>query len=202
MTLEEAVFSQKFQAGEELEQQQQAAGNMSVAFMLSMAGIFFLLVALFNSFSQPFLIMVVIPFGFTGVIVGYALQGMEMSMVAMIGMLGLAGVLINDSVVMIDNFNRRKEEAGGLFLDDDGIADGAKSRLRPILITSVTTVAGLAPAAYGLAGDNPTMTPIVMAMTWGVAFGTFVSLLLLPCLFGAEQDLRRLVGRLTSGKLL
>ncbi len=182
--------------GGELEQQQDALGNAGVAFALCLVSILFLLVVLFNSLTQPFLIMVVIPFGFMGVIAAYALQGIEMSMLAFIGILGLAGVLVNDSVVMIDVLNRRKEEKPGDFLSDSEIGRGARERLRPVVITSVTTVAGLAPAAYGLAGSNPFMTPIVMAITWGVAFGTFVSLLLLPCLYAAEQDLRRWARRL------
>ncbi len=191
--------------GGELEQQQDALGNAGTAFALCLVSILFLLVVLFNSLTQPFLIMAVIPFGFMGVIAAYALQGIEMSMLAFIGILGLAGVLVNDSVVMIDVLNRRKEAAGEAsprrgasetLLSDHEIGRGARERLRPVVITSVTTVAGLAPAAYGLAGSNPFMTPIVMAIAWGVAFGTFVSLLLLPCLYAAEQDLRRWTRRL------
>lgn len=181
--------------GGELEQQEQALGNAGVAFGICLVSILFLLVVLFNSFTQPFLIMAVIPFGFMGVIAAYALQGIEMSMLAFIGILGLAGVLVNDSVVMIDVLNRRKEKEKGALLSESEIARGARERLRPVVITSLTTVAGLAPAAYGLAGSNPFMTPIVMAITWGVLFGTFVSLLLLPCLYAAEQDLRRFMSR-------
>jgi multidrug efflux pump subunit AcrB len=122
---------------------------------------------------------------------------MEMSMMAFIGILGLAGVLVNDSLVMIHTLNLRKQEKDGdAFLSEDEISEGAKQRLRPIVITSVTTVAGLAPGAYGLAGSNPFMTPVFMAIAWGVMFGTFVTLWLLPCLYAAEQDLRRSVRRL------
>jgi multidrug efflux pump subunit AcrB len=159
-----------------------------------MVGIFFLLTLLFNSLSQPFLIMIVIPFGFLGVIVAFALQDMEMSLMAFIGILGLAGVLVNDSLVMIHSLNLRKQDKGtGAFLSEDEISEGAKQRLRPIVITSVNTVAGLAPGAYGLAGSNPFMTPVFMAIAWGVLFGTFVTLWLLPCLYAAEQDLRRIL---------
>ncbi|MCP4548467.1 MAG: efflux RND transporter permease subunit [bacterium] len=101
-----------------------AARNVGIGFIMCLVSIFFLLVVLFNSVTQPFLIMVVIPFGFTGVIVGFALQGIELSMIAMIGILGLAGVLVNDSVVMIDALNRRKDEHRGP-LSDDEIAEGA-----------------------------------------------------------------------------
>ncbi|MGD9171596.1 MAG: efflux RND transporter permease subunit [Candidatus Thiodiazotropha sp.] len=176
----------------ELEQQAEAVGNAGIAFMVCMLGIFFLLSLLFNSLSQPFLVISVIPFGFMGVIVAFALQGIEMSMMAFIGILGLAGVLVNDSLVMVHHLNQKKREKGtAALLCDDEIAQGAQQRLRPIVITSVTTVAGLIPGAYGLAGYNPFMTPIFMAIAWGVFFGTFVTLVLLPCLYALEQDLRR-----------
>jgi multidrug efflux pump subunit AcrB len=186
--------------GGEMEQQKEAMGNAGIAFLACLLGIFFLLTLLFNSLSQPFLIMIVIPFGFLGVIVAFALQGMEMSMMAFIGILGLAGVLVNDSLVMIHSLNLRKQgkEDGG-YLSEDEISEGAKQRLRPIVITSVTTIAGLAPGAYGLAGSNPFMEPVFMAIAWGVWFGTFVTLWLLPCLYAAEQDLRRFSRRLVDG---
>jgi multidrug efflux pump subunit AcrB len=136
--------------------------------------------------------MIVIPFGFIGVLVAFSLQNMEMSMAALIGILGLTGVLVNDSLVMIAHLNRRKSEHS--FLEIQAIAEGASQRLRPIVITTITTVAGLAPAAYGLGGDSPFLTPMIMTMMWGVVFGTLVTLILLPCLYATEQDLRKLLG--------
>ncbi len=182
--------------GGELEQQQDAMGNLGIAFALAMLSLFLLFVLLFGSFTQPFLIMSVIPFGFTGVLIGFGLQGMELSMIALFGIVGLAGVLVNDSTVMIHGLNRRRRELGNHGLSNQEVADGAATRLRPIMITSITTVAGLAPAAYELGGANPFMTPMIMAMLWGVLFGTFVSLILLPCLFASEQDFRSLLRRI------
>jgi multidrug efflux pump subunit AcrB len=84
----------------------------------------------------------------------------------------------------------------GDWLGDRGVADGTARRLRPIVITSVTTVAALLPTAYGLAGSNPFITPMVLAMAWGILFGTLISLLLMPCLYAVDQDVkRRLLGR-------
>lgn len=182
--------------GGELEQQRDAIGNLGIAFVLAMLALFFLFVLLFGSFTQPFLIMSVIPFGFTGVLIGFGLQGMELSMIALFGIVGLAGVLVNDSTVMIHGLNRMKRAVGNHRLSNQEVADGAAERLRPIMITSVTTVAGLAPAAYELGGANPFMTPMIMAMLWGVLFGTFVSLILLPCLFASEQDVRGLARKI------
>jgi len=178
--------------GGELEQEKAAMGGIESAALFSLIALFFLFVLLFNSFTQPFLIMIVIPFGITGVFVGFALQGLDLSIFALMGIIGLTGVLVNDSTVMLHGLNRMRKQTGHHTLGDREIADGASTRLRPIMITSITTVAGLAPAAYEFGGGNPFMTPMIMAMLWGIMFGTLVSLILLPCLYAAEQDIRKL----------
>ncbi len=180
--------------GGELEQQQEAIGNVGIAFQVCLLAMFLLLIILFNSVTQPLLIMTVIPFGFVGVLLAFLVQGLEMSMMSLIGILGLAGVLVNDSVVMIDHVNRTTHAAVAAGRDRlEAVAEGAMSRLRPIVITSITTVAALAPAAYGLAGDNPYMTPMIMVILWGVLTGTLVSLVLLPCLYMVDEDLKERV---------
>ena len=191
--------------GGELEQQKAALGNIQFAFLICVISIFFVLVILFNSLTQPFLIMIVIPFGLSGIIIGFSLQGIEMSFLALIGVLGLIGVLVNDSLVMVASLNRLKIAKSAdsaqrvYYLSNQEIADGAGRRLRPIVITSLTTCAGLFPTAYGIAGSNPFITPMVMAMFWGILFGTLMSLIFLPCLYAAEQDLRKLFRKILGG---
>lgn len=181
--------------GGELEQQQAAMGSMSQAFTICILSIFVALVLLFNSYSQPLLVLICIPFGLIGVIVGFGLQGLAMGFVAMTGVIGLAGVLVNDSLVMLHTLNHLRDEKGRMLTDDE-IAFAASYRFRPIVITSLTTVAGLFPTAYGIAGSNSYISPMVMAMAWGVMFGLFITLLLLPCLYGLDQDSKRLLARL------
>ncbi len=120
-----------------------------------------------------------------GVFLAFAVQRMPISFLALIGVLGLIGVLVNDAVVMIFTLNKEAHTR-----DPDRIAQQASSRFRPIMITSLTTLVGLFPTAYGWGGYNPIVAPMVMAMAWGVAFGTVISLLLLPCLFALNEDLR------------
>ncbi len=185
--------------GGELEQQEEALGNFGGAFLLCLLAMLMLLIVLFNSVTQPLLIMAVIPFGVVGVLLAFVLQNLEMSMMSLIGVLGLAGVLVNDSVVMIDHVNRETRSAVAAGRDRmTAVADGAMGRLRPIVITSITTVAALAPAAYGVAGANPYMTPMIMVILWGVLTGTVISLVLLPCLYMVEQDIRLLVRRVVG----
>lgn len=173
--------------GGELEQQQEAMGDFGIAALLAMLGIAVVVILLFDSVVQPLLILAVIPFGLVGVLAGFALQGFELSLIALIGMLGLAGVLVNDAVVLVSRLGDLRRAEGCVALDAEQIARGASERLRPIVITSVTTVAGLMPTAYGLAGNAAFIAPMVMAIAWGVLFGTTITLVLLPALVAVEQ---------------
>lgn len=176
--------------GGELQRQQQAMGSIGSAAIMSLAGILFLLVLLFNSMTQPVLVMMVIPLGIVGVLLAFTLHGFDLSMSAAIGMTGLTGILVNDSLILIDRLNRAR--TGG-FLSEEEVVSNAATRLRPIFITTVTTVAALFPSAYGLLGANPFLQPMIMAMFWGVMFGSLITLFYLPCLYVIEQDLRRWV---------
>ena len=157
--------------GGELEQQQEAMGDFGIAALLAMLGIAVVLILLFDSVIQPLLILAVIPFGLVGVLAGFALQGFELSLIALIGILGLAGVLVNDAVVLVSRLGDLRRAEGCVALDAEQIAFGASQRLRPIVITSVTTVAGLMPTAYGMAGNAAFIAPMVMAIAWGVLLG-------------------------------
>ena len=178
-----------FYQGGEIEQQQESMGDLLIAFVTCLLLSFFILVLLFNSYSQPLIVLAVLPFGVVGVVLAFAIQDIPMSFLAMIGLLGLVGVLLNNSVVLIHTLNTGKRH-----INTDAIARRSVTRFRPIVITSLTTLVGLVPAAYGWGGAEPLMPPMVMAMVWGVLFGTLVSLLMLPCLFAVNQDLRRWIG--------
>jgi multidrug efflux pump subunit AcrB len=175
--------------GGELEQQAEALGDLGGAAIICLLSIFAALVILFNSLSQPLLIILCIPFGLIGVVLCYAVQGLSMGMMSITGVIGLVGVLVNDSLVLMHTLNERRRESGAL-LSVDEVADIARRRFRPIFITSVTTAVGLLPTAYGIMGENSYITPMVMSMAWGVVFGGLVSLVLLPVLYMVEQDIR------------
>jgi multidrug efflux pump subunit AcrB len=109
------------------------------------------------------------------------------------------GVIVNDALVMLDRFNierKQHSERGDTLLHDRQIVECASVRLRPVVITTVTTCAGLFPAAYELGGSNGLITPMVMAMFWGVLIASIITLFLLPCLYAIERDL---VARLNPG---
>ena len=180
--------------GGELEEQGKALGDLGTAALICVLLIFAALVILFNSLSQPLLIMLCIPFGLVGVVLCYSVQGLSMGIMSITGIIGLVGVLVNDSLVLLHTLNEERRERG-TFLSVFEVASVARRRFRPILITSVTTAVGLLPTAYGILGENSYISPMVMSMAWGVVFGGLVSLVLLPVLYMVEQDIRMKLSR-------
>ena len=156
---------------------------------LALLAIFVLLVLLFNSASQPLLVLGTIPFGFAGVLLAFAIHGIALDIGALLATLGLAGVVINDALVMIDSLNRRKLAVQNA-LTDSLLIEGASARLRPVFITTVTTVAGLLPAAYEIFGPSTFTTTMAMALLWGLLAGSLATIFILPCAYRIHQDLQ------------
>tara|TARA_R110002124_G_scaffold79785_1_gene211753 strand:- start:5165 stop:8251 length:3087 start_codon:yes stop_codon:yes gene_type:complete len=181
--------------GGELEEQGEMLGDLGVAAIICLLSIFVALVILFNSLTQPLLIMLSIPFGLVGVVLCYSVQGLSMGIMSMTGVIGLVGVLVNDSLVLLHSLNEERRDSGAMLSAAD-VAAVAKRRFRPILITSVTTAVGLLPTAYGIMGENSYISPMVMSMAWGVVFGGLVSLVLLPVMYMVEQDIRARLQRI------
>ncbi|MCP4211742.1 MAG: efflux RND transporter permease subunit [Halieaceae bacterium] len=180
--------------GGEMEEQGEALRELGVAAIICVLSIFAALVILFNSTSQPLLVMLCIPFGLVGVVICYLVQGLSVGMMAITGVIGLIGVLVNDSLVLLHTLNATRKSRGGPLLVSE-VVSVATRRFRPIFITSVTTAVGLLPTAYGILGENSYISPMVMSMAWGVVFGGLVSLVLLPILYMVEQDIRLKLNR-------
>jgi multidrug efflux pump subunit AcrB len=167
-------------AGEQ-EETAQAMEGFVFALVLVLVSIYFILVVLFDSYGQPLLIMSIIPFALVGVFATLATHGLPLTFISLIGLLGLIGVVVNGTIVMISNLNNRVETDG---LSRETIADGAADRFRPVIITTLTTFAGLLPTAYGIGGDIPDIRPLVLVMAWGLVFSTLVTLGFIPVIYG------------------
>lgn len=188
-----------FKVRGEAQESKRTLDSLGTAFMLAMVGVFFLLVLLFKSFTQPALVIIAIPFGLIGVVAAFTIHGMTFSMMAMLGITGLTGVVVNDSLVMIDYINKQR-----IAMPDkpipEVVREGARTRLRPIILTTVTTAAGLLPTAYGIGGYDYNIAPMVLAISWGLVFATLLTLLLIPSLYVIEGDARRLVRRVLGNE--
>jgi len=191
---EEKYPDVRLSIGGEAEESRESITNIIGAFAIAVIGIYFLLVLLFNSFTQPFLVLIAVPFGFVGVIIGLALHSEPLSFLAMIGAVGLAGVVVNDSLVLVNHLNDLRKTFPDKPLREL-VAMGATNRLRAIILTTITTVAGLLPLAYGIGGTNLYMSPMALSLGYGLLLATPITLVLLPCLYLILNDLGRLFGR-------
>ncbi len=166
--------------------------NLIRSFIIALLVIYLILVAIFGSLLQPVVIVSVIPMTVIGVIWTFYLHGMPFSFLGVMGIVGLAGVVVNDSIVLVDFIRRNR--ALKMSTMEASIDAGVK-RLRPVYLTTVTTFFGLIPTAYGIGGYDPFLKPMAVSMSWGLLFGTFITLFGTPLIYGLLSDLRRIVTR-------
>ncbi len=166
------------------------------AFMLALLLIYTVLALQFRSYIQPAIIISAVPFGLMGAILGLAIMGYDLSMLALFGMIALAGICVNDSLVMVDFINKLRE--GGRPVGEAAI-EGAVQRLRPIVSTTATTVLGLTPLAIGLGGKDLILAPMAVSIAAGLGFATGLILLAIPAIYLAVEDVRRGLARVRRG---
>jgi len=181
--------------GGEAEESAKSVRDLLVILAIAALAIYFLLILLFNSVWQPFMVMAAIPFGIVGVIIGFSIHHEPLGFLAMTGIIGLAGVVVNDSLVLVNHLNELRDQQHEQDLKAL-VVTGSVERLRPILLTTISTVAGLMPLAYGLGGIDPYMSPMALALAWGLLFATLLTLFLVPCLYVIGDDILRGLRRL------
>lgn len=177
--------------GGEAEESKKSLDELFIIMGVAILGVYFLLVLLFNSIWQPFMVMIAIPFGFIGVVVGFSLHNEALGFLAMTGIIGLAGVVVNDSLVLVNHINdiKRMHPDKGII---EIVSQGTSDRLRAVVLTTISTVAGLLPLAYGIGGSDPYMSPMALALGWGLLFATPLTLLLIPCLYLIIDDIGKI----------
>ncbi len=181
--------------GGEYEQTAESFASLFQAFWIALIAIYTILGVQFRSFSQPFVVLGAVPLCFVGVVIGLVVTASPFGMIAGIGVVALAGIVVNDSLVLVDFINGRRRRGVPLL---DAIVAGGRERLRPILLTTVTTVAGLLPLGLGWGGENPLLAPMATSVSWGLAFATGLTLIVVPCLYWlVDRAVLRVTGRPT-----
>ena len=168
------------------------------AFIVAIIGIFLILAILFNSYSQPLLVLASFPFALIGVVWAFHFHGYSLSFFALTGALGLMGVIVNDSLVMVSHLNYIKQKSANLEDKIVWIARGSRDRLRAVVLTTLTTMAGVLPLAYGVGGTDEFLQPMVLALGYGLMFGTLLTLVLLPCMYLMNYDFINMLGRIKA----
>ena len=155
--------------------------------ILCLAGIYLTLAWVFSSWSRPVVVMAIIPFGLVGTIWGHYIWDVPLSMFSVVGLIGMVGIVINDSIVLVTTIDEYAEDRG-LF---PAIVDGTADRLRPVILTTLTTVLGLAPLLYETSSQAQFLKPTVITLVYGLGFGLFLVVLVVPALLAIGHDFGR-----------
>ncbi len=176
----------------ELREQRESFHSLYIGIGLVLFAIYSLLAIPFKSYVQPLIVMAVIPFGLVGAIAGHMIMDMNLSLISFLGMLALSGVVVNDSLVMVDWVNRSRREGVPL---QEAVRSAGAARFRAILLTSLTTFAGLVPLISEQSTQAQFLIPMAVSLGFGVLFATLVTLLLVPVVYLMMEDFRQLTGR-------
>jgi multidrug efflux pump subunit AcrB len=158
-------------------------------FALAMAAVYALLAIAFSSYLQPIIVMAAIPFGIVGAVIGHLLLGFDLSLISLMGVIALSGVVVNDSLIMIDFANRRRAENISPF---DAIHMAGLRRFRPIILTTITTFGGLTPIILESSRQAAYLIPMAISLGFGIVFATSIILVLVPCFYMVLEDVKGL----------
>jgi len=154
-------------------------------FALAMAVVYALLAVAFSSYAQPLIVMFAIPFGIVGAVIGHILLGFDLSLISLMGVIALSGVVVNDSLIMIDYANRRRPERSAF----EAIHQAGSRRFRPIILTTLTTFGGLTPIILETSRQAYYLVPMAISLGFGIIFATSIILVIVPCLYLVLEDI-------------
>ncbi|MGJ8676434.1 MAG: efflux RND transporter permease subunit [Akkermansiaceae bacterium] len=176
----------------EQKDQKDSLTEMSVKFVFAILMIYILLAIPLKSYIQPMIVMSVIPFGIVGAVAGHMLMGLELSIMSMCGVIALSGVVVNDSLVLVEYVNRHRKDGGTLI---EAVRNAGARRFRPIILTSLTTFAGLMPMLVETDMQARFLIPMAVSLGFGILFATAITLILIPSVYLILEDVKTLFRR-------
>ncbi|MGK7654355.1 efflux RND transporter permease subunit [Roseovarius sp. B08] len=182
-----SVHQVEWQLGGLAEQEGEFLDDARLGLILTLTGIYLVLAWVFASWTRPIVVMSIIPFGLVGTIYGHAYWEVPLSMFTVVGLLGMTGIIINDSIVLVTTIDDYAKERGIV----PAIIEGAVDRLRPVMLTTLTTVLGLAPLLFEQSTQAQFIKPTVITLVYGLAFGMVLVLLLVPAIIAIQSDVAR-----------
>ena len=168
----------------------QATESLWNYFGLALAVIYSLLAIAFRDYVQPLIVLIAIPFGMVGAVIGHILLGYDLSLVSVMGVIALSGVVINDALIMIDYANRRRADGHAAL---EAISLAGVRRFRPIMLTTLTTFGGLMPLIFEKSLQAQYIIPMAISLGCGILFSTAIILVLVPCLYMMLEDIQGIV---------
>ncbi|MCO4797726.1 MAG: efflux RND transporter permease subunit [Colwelliaceae bacterium] len=175
----------------EAKEQRESFGSLGWALIFVFFIIYALLAIPFKSYLQPIIVMSVIPFGMIGAVIGHWIMGMELTIMSLLGMLALIGVVVNDSLVLVDFINKKRAEGKALM---EAVLTAGSSRFRPVMLTSLTTFIGLMPLLFEQSTQAQFLIPMAVSLGFGILFATFITLILVPVNYLIVERLKELSG--------
>ena len=179
----------------EAEDAAETSARLSGGLVLVLLAIYALLAIPFKSYGQPLIVMSIIPFGLIGAVVGHFITGQNLSVLSVFGMLALVGVLVNDSLVLVDYINKQRQKGVELI---EAVLTSAATRFRPVLLTSITTFAGLAPILLDGSQQAKWLKPMATSLAFGIVFATIITLLIVPINYLVARKFKYLCINATS----
>ncbi len=179
----------------EQKDQKDSMSEMGGKFVFALLGIYILMAIPLKSYVQPVIVMAVIPFGMVGAVAGHIFMGLDLSIMSMMGIIALSGVVVNDSLVLVEYVNRHREEEGCVI---DAVRSAGAVRFRPILLTSLTTFAGLMPMLLETDMQARFLIPMAVSLGFGILFATVITLLLVPSIYMVLEDVKGWMKKLRS----
>jgi predicted RND superfamily exporter protein len=174
------------------EQENQFLSDAIFGLSAALLGIYLTLAWIFSSWTRPIVVMAIIPFGLIGAIYGHAYWDVPLSMFSVVGLIGMTGIIINDSIVLVTTIDEYAEDRG-IF---PAIIDATTDRLRPVMLTTATTVLGLAPLLFERSADAQFLKPTVITLVYGLGFGMVIVLLMVPAILSMQVDVARTIAAL------
>jgi multidrug efflux pump subunit AcrB len=178
----------EFALGGSSQEESRLVSRMLLGFMAALFLIYGLLAVPLRSYAQPLVIMSVIPFGFIGAVVGHILFGVTINMLSIFGLIALAGVVVNDSLILVEFANRARESVD---TEEEALLAAGKRRFRAIFLTTTTTFVGLLPMLFETSMQAQFVIPMAISLSFGIVAATAITLILIPCLYLVLHDFKR-----------
>ncbi len=169
----------------------ESTASLTGGFALAMMLIYALLAVAFSNYLQPIIVLAAIPFGVVGAVIGHIILGYDLSLVSLMGIIALSGVVVNDSLIMIDHANKKRKDQSVF----EAVHEAGTRRFRPIIITTLTTFGGLAPIILETSNQANNLIPMAISLGFGIIFATAIILVIVPCLYMILEDLVQLVNK-------
>lgn len=179
-------YGVNYQLKGKAEEQAETFTEMKTGLIIGVVLIYIILALIFSSYTWPILVMLVIPFGIFGAIIGHLVMGYDMTILSLFGLFGLAGILMNDSIILVNTYKEIREKGKNVF---DSLTQATVLRLRPVLLTSLTTIVGLIPILFETSRQAKFLIPMVISIVFGLMFTTLIILLVLPCIFAIVEKI-------------